>query len=194
MKHINPIYKEEIEKVFRYDADSNVLERKWERGGQWKVVNTSVSNNGDGYVLVHFNGRMIRVHRIIYTLVNNNIPEDMTIDHIDNVKTNNNINNLHRLSQRENVAKSKSGVSPCFHKGNQSYRVQENVKFSGKQHTFHFGCFKSKTEAKDFCNAYNNHFGYGKPLYKARLSTHKYWRSCMQTFKDSYFNTQEKYA
>ena len=193
MKTIIPIYKEEIEKVFRYDADSNVLERKWERGGKWRVANSSIANR-DGYVLVGFNGRSISVHRVIYTLVNGNIPEDMTIDHIDNDKTNNNINNLQLLSQRENVAKSSSGLKPFFHKRNQSYQVKEIVKFSEKQHNFHFKCFKTKSEALDFCNAYNSQFGYGKPLYKARLSTHKYWRSCMQTFKDSYFNTQEKYA
>lgn len=190
----NPIYKHELEKVFKYDVKANVLERKWERGGQWKVVNISDANATYGYVRVGFNGRMVQAHRVIYTLVNNNIPEDMTIDHIDNVKTNNNINNLHRLSQRDNVAKSSSGLAPRYRKDRQSYQVQENVMFSEKQHTFHFGLFKSKTEAKDFCNAYNAQFGYGKPLYKARLSTHKYWRSCMQTFKDSYFNTREKYA
>ena len=188
----NPIYKEELEKIFRYNADSNVLEKKW-KSGEWKIANSSVSNTSNGYIQVSFNGRNIKAHRLIFTLANGDIPKDMTIDHIDEVKTNNNINNLQLLSQRANVAKSSSGLSHFFHKDRQSYRVKEIVKFGEKRHTFHFKDFKIKTEALDFCNAYNSQFGYGKPLYKARLSTHKYWRSCMQTFKDSYFNTQEKY-
>ena len=192
MKTTIPIYKEELEKVFRYDADSNVLERKW-KSGECRAVNSSVEN-GDGYVRVGFNGRTIHVHRIIYTIFHGNIPKDMTIDHIDNVKTNNNINNLQLLSHRDNVAKSRLGLSPSFNKGNQSFQVQENIRFSGKRHNFHFKYFKSKTEADKFCNAYNSQFGYGKPQYSARTRTQEHWRACMINFKNFYFNTQEKYA
>lgn len=189
----NPIYKEEIEKVFRYDVKANVLERKF-KSGKWKIANTSVANSGDGYVHVYFNGRTIRIHRVIYTLANGDIPKDMTIDHIDNVKTNNNINNLQLLSHRNNKAKSSSGLSPCFAKCRQSYQVQELVWFEGERHNFHFGHFKIKAEALEFCNAYNNQFGYGKPQYSSRTRTPEHWRACMINFKNFYFNTQEKYA
>ena len=182
-----PIYREELEKVFRYDADSNVLERKL-KSGRCRVVNSSVANHNNGYVHVGFNGRTILVHRIIYTLIEGKIPDNKHIDHIDEVKTNNHIKNLQTLTNRDNLSKSKSGLSPYYHKDSQSYHVQEMVMFCEKQHSFHFGCFKIKSEADKFCNAYNNHFGYGKPLYKSRLSTHNYWRSCMHEFKDSYFN------
>lgn len=46
-----------------------------------------------------------RLHRLIWETLNGDIPKGMTIDHIDNVKTNNNLNNLQLLSRSENTAK-----------------------------------------------------------------------------------------
>ena len=189
----NPIYKEELEKVFRYNVESNVLEREL-KSGVCRVVKIDKANTRDGYVQVKFNGRNILAHRLIYTIVNGKIPDNKHIDHIDEVKTNNHIKNLQTLTNRDNLAKSKYGLSPRFRKDINSYRVEEKVKFGKKNQSFHFKYFKIKSEAKDFCNAYNAQFGYGKPLYKSRLSTPEYWRSCMQTFKDSYFNIQKEYA
>ena len=193
MKTIIPIYKHELDKVFRYNVESNVLEREL-KSGKWRAVNTSVANTSDGYVRANFNGRNTYVHRIIYTLVNGDIPVGMTIDHINNVKTNNNINNLQLLSNRDNLAKSSSVLSPYFAKCLQSYRIQGSVWFDEKPHSFHFKDFKIKAEALEFCNAYNSQFGYGKPQYSARTRTPEHWRACMINFKNFYFNTREKYA
>ena len=192
----NPIYKHELEKVFRYDVDSNVLERKWAKIGEWRVVKIDKANHSSGYILVKFNGRMIFAHRIIYTLIEGDIPDNMDIDHIDEVKTNNNISNLQLLSHRDNKAKSCPGLNPRYRKDINSYQVQELIWFGKKQHNCYFGCFETKTEAQRLCNAYNSQFGYGKPQYAARTRTPEYWRACMINFKDSYFNThtQEKYA
>ena len=194
MKTINPIYRDELKDVFRYNAETNVLERKWKKGGVWRAVNISVANHNKGYVLVGFDDRIILVHRVIYTLVHGNIPEDMTIDHIDNVKNNNHINNLQLLSHRDNKAKSCGGMKPYFNKHSQSYQVQEQVKFGEKSHAFHFEYFKILSDAQAFCKAYRAQFGFGMPLYKARDSTPEYWLECMQIFKDMYFNNREEYA
>ena len=188
----SPIYKQELEKVFRYKVESNILERKL-RSGEWKIVNSSVANCR-GYVRVNFKKRMIYAHRAIYTLVNGNIPENMQVDHIDNVKINNNINNLQILSNRDNIAKSLDGLTPKFSKDRNTYIVQEMLWVGKDRHSFSFGCFKTKCEAQLLCDAYNNQMGYGRPLYKARLSTHKYWRECLQGFKDSYFKNKDKSA
>ena len=193
MKHINPIYKKELEKVFRYDAEKNVLEKKW-KSGAWRAVNISVSTHNKGYVRVSFFVRMVLVHRVIFTLVSGNIPEGMTIDHIDNDKTNNNINNLQLLSHRDNIAKSCGGLKPRFHKASQNYQVEARARFGEKQHNFNFGSFKILTEAQALCDAYRAQFGYDMPLYKVRKSTPKYWKACMQTFKDMYFNTKGESA
>lgn len=186
--------KEELEEFFRYDVKKNILEKKWKRDGKWRVANSSIVNSSNGYVQVGFFGRMIQVNRLIYILVNGNIPDGMMVGRIDNDKTNNNINNLQLISRRHNKAKSSSGLKPNFHKSNQSYQVQEKVLFGKQRHTFNFGCFKSKSEAQELCNSYNAQFGYGKPLYDARESTPEYWRACMINFKNFYLNNQGEYA
>ena len=183
-----PIYKQELEEVFRYWEDSNILERRL------KIINTSISTNSTGYVLVRFGARMILAHRIIYTLTSGDIPENMHVDHIDNDKTNNDISNLQLLTHQENLSKSLAGLAPCFHKQCQSFQVQERAWFREKRHNFSFGSFKIESEALDFCTAYNNQFGLGRPQYSARTRTPEHWRACMINFKNFYFNTQEKYA
>lgn len=46
-----------------------------------------------------------RVHRLVYETFKGEIPQGMTIDHIDNNKANNHISNLQILSRGENTAK-----------------------------------------------------------------------------------------
>lgn len=180
-----PIYQTELEKMFRYDIDTNILERIW-RGLYWRVVKAKPRR--DGYCDVKFNGRNIRIHRLIYTLVYGDIPENFQIDHIDNNKANNNINNLQLLSPKDNSAKSGCGINPSFDYYQNSYRVRESVWFGEERHHFFFKHFKDKAEAQDFCDAYNALFGWGKPYYSARTGTHKEWLEYMKAFKAQYFN------
>ena len=52
--------------------------------------------------------KYITVHKLIYqTIYNTNVPADMTIDHIDGDKLNNNITNLQLLTREENVSKAR---------------------------------------------------------------------------------------
>ena len=70
--------------------------------------------NEDGYVQYCFsiNGKRFTLyeHRLVWMLNKGEIPEGMTVDHIDGVKTNNEIDNLQLLSRGENAAKSKSKI------------------------------------------------------------------------------------
>ena len=99
---------EELKEFFRYDIEKNTLERKWKKDGEWRVVNSSVANHSNGYIQVSYIYRLIYVHRLIYILVNGNIPEGMTIGHTDNDKSNNHISNLQLLSHRDNSEARKS--------------------------------------------------------------------------------------
>lgn len=58
--------------------------------------------NSNGYCLVRFNGRQMHYHRIVWTLLNGDIPEGMQIDHIDGNRVNNDVNNLRLVTPREN--------------------------------------------------------------------------------------------
>ena len=46
-----------------------------------------------------------RLHRLIWETFNGDIPNNLTIDHIDNNKQNNNINNLQLLTRGDNTSK-----------------------------------------------------------------------------------------
>lgn len=85
----------------------------------WKVSRGSISKfskagtlGSHGYVQIRLMGKFYLAHRLIYLLINGQIPEQ--IDHIDGDKTNNKIENLRSSTQSQNrmnsVGFSKSGV------------------------------------------------------------------------------------
>ena len=56
---------------------------------------------GSNYVSI----RNFKVHRLVYELFVGPIPPKYIVDHIDNVKTNNRVENLQAISQSENILK-----------------------------------------------------------------------------------------
>jgi hypothetical protein len=59
----------------------------------------------DGYHLVSFNKKMNCWHRLVYEYFHGNIPSDLEIDHINNNKSDNRIENLQLLTHKQNVNK-----------------------------------------------------------------------------------------
>lgn len=177
------IEKSEMEVIFRYNPVTYILERIF-RGKKWRVV--KLKPGISGYSRVSFNGRYILVHRLIYTLFHGNIDEDIHIDHWDGNPENNKISNLQPLSNRDNIAKSRAGVNPYFDEYLRKYRVQPSAWVEGKVRSVHLGYFKDEAEAEKMCDAYNETFGWNKPLYKARLGTYEEWLEYMEAFKNQY--------
>ena len=65
----------------------------------------------DGYLRISFNRlNSMGVHRVVYAWFHGEVPEGMVVDHIDNNKKNNNINNLQLLTPHENLCK---GTKKC---------------------------------------------------------------------------------
>ena len=58
--------------------------------------------NCNGYCFVRFKGRQMYYHRIVWVLLNGDIPVGMEIDHIDGNRVNNNIGNLRLVNHKEN--------------------------------------------------------------------------------------------
>ena len=88
------------------------------KGGQGRMDYTlarelAYKEDRDGYLTVCLsnmeNGkqkrRYITVHKIVFETFKGDIPNDLTIDHIDNNCKNNNINNLQLLTREENAVK-----------------------------------------------------------------------------------------
>ena len=52
--------------------------------------------------------RVIPVHRLVYAWFHNYVPEGMVVDHINNIKTDNRIENLQLLTPSENIWKDRA--------------------------------------------------------------------------------------
>lgn len=60
------------------------------------------SNNGNGYLKVKINGEDNYIHRVIYTKFIGEIPEGYDIDHLNHVRYDNRVINLHTKTKEQN--------------------------------------------------------------------------------------------
>ena len=87
---------DQVKSAFRYDPSTGILRWRIKRQGVYKGRKCN-SLDADGYYRVKFNGRSYRVHRLIWLYVYGYLPEYI-IDHRDQIKTNNRIENLREVS------------------------------------------------------------------------------------------------
>ena len=116
--------------------------------------------NGRGYLTIslYLDGdrKTQLVHKLVVEAFLNHIPCGMkvVVDHIDNDKQNNKLENLQLISQRENTSKDRVGgsskyIGVSFHKQMNKYRAQ--CWYDNKQK--HLGLFNTELEASE---AYND--------------------------------------
>jgi hypothetical protein len=100
-----------------------------------KILKSSI--NSKGYLTVRLSGKTFCVHQLVaITFLNHNLSGyKKVIDHIDNNKLNNNIENLKVVTQRENISRKNGRKVGVYKKGN-----YWNV-------SIHFFSFKSEEEA-----------------------------------------------
>jgi hypothetical protein len=67
-----------------------------------KVGDLCNHRNPDGYIRVGINGKQIMAHRIIWEMFNGAIPDGLQIDHINEVKDDNRIENLQLVTNKQN--------------------------------------------------------------------------------------------
>ncbi len=60
----------------------------------------------NGYKTIYIEGRMKYVHRVMWEIYKGEIPKGYEIDHINNKRNNNHINNLRCITKSENTRKS----------------------------------------------------------------------------------------
>lgn len=133
---------------FNYDGEKLI----------WKITSSYKIHVGDaagtltptGYISITLNGKKYRAHRIIWEMLKGTIPQNMQIDHIDGVRTNNKINNLllttnagnHKnMAQRVDNTSGTTGVTYCKRtkKWKAYIKYQSNLK--------HLGCFENLGDA-----------------------------------------------
>lgn len=118
----------EIAEYLSYDQES-ASGLRWIRGagnGRVRAGMEAGTLHHSGYFDVKFNGKIYRVHRVVYELEVGPIPKGMTVDHLDGVRTNNLISNLTVKTQRANNQNKRmysnnssgiKGVHEVTHKG-----------------------------------------------------------------------------
>lgn len=89
------------------------------KGGKEKVL--KVSDNGLNYLMVKLckdkKVKTIKVHKIVAMAFLNHNPDKtqkIVVDHINNITTDNSINNIQLISHRENTSKDKKGYTSKY--------------------------------------------------------------------------------
>jgi hypothetical protein len=92
--------------IFVYDETSKSCLRWKERGllkSKHKDLSAGCFNKVSKYYSVKFNKKNYQVHRIIFEMFNGKIPNGKFLDHIDNNRSNNKIENLRLATHSENM-------------------------------------------------------------------------------------------
>lgn len=141
----------DFEGVYQISNFGKVRSLKYNKS---RILKNILSSNGYYYVNLYKNKKLFnkRIHQLVAMAFFNHIPEgnNLVIDHIDNNKQNNNIENLQIITHGDNIYKGKKdsnnysklqGVS--FHKTNKKW--QSSIQINGKKK--HLGYFITEAEA-----------------------------------------------
>lgn len=116
-----------------------------------------VKTDKDGYyeVLISDNNKRtyMRLHRLVWETFNGNIPDDLTIDHIDTNRKNNSLANLRLLTRSKNSSIGRANKEPAiktfYELGGKIYsRIELQNKFNFNRKFWYKQ--KNKINDKDF--------------------------------------------
>ncbi len=136
--------------VFEY-RDGNLY---WKIDVKYKTKKGEMAGSlhSTGYVTLRYRKKAFYAHRVIFEMFNGKIPKGMRIDHINNIESDNRIENLRlatrsqnmrnrRGAARDNKTSGARGVSASCNK----WRAYTSL--NGKQ--LHLGLFNTKEEAAE---------------------------------------------
>ena len=98
------------EGIYEVSNFGNVKSLKFGKEKILKLLKTGRYRNYHQVILCkNKEKKQVHVHRLVYEAFVDRIPEGLTIDHKDNVGTNNKLENLHVMTQEENNRKAHLG-------------------------------------------------------------------------------------
>jgi len=151
--------KEKLNNLFEY-RDGELIRKVSGRGRSSKVGDSAGTRRPDGRVQVKVDGKDYLRYRLIWIMLNGEIPEGLDVDHIDNdaPKSDDRIENL-RLATRTQNLHNIEAKGCCWTRG--KWRAQ--IQHQGK--TTFLGYFKCETAA---------HFAYlkAKKKYAKEFAPH----------------------
>ena len=128
--------------------------RIWNRKFSGKIAG---SVNNQGYLTISVFGVVYAAHRVAWSIYHGADPQQMSVDHINMVKSDNRISNLRLASHKENLSNrkkqrnNKSGYKGVIFK-KQINKFVASICVNGKNK--HLGCFGSADEAYSaYCSA-----------------------------------------
>lgn len=142
---------EDISEIFELRGDELWRKAYVDAAGH-KLKERRVENTGtrsDGYSQVWINGRMEGYHRVVKCLeLKEDIPPGIQIDHRDGNPTNNSLDNLRLVTNRENQQnqhKHRAGklIGASFDKGRDKWKAK--ITLNGKR--YHLGRYDTELEA-----------------------------------------------
>lgn len=134
---------EELHRLFRYDRETGKLYWKISTANRIKVGDEAASLNSR-YLCVMIHYKSYLIHRIIYKMCHKVEPPTY-IDHINQIKTDNRLENLREIDNGHNVRRSANGKGVYVEAGRKKkYRAM--LQINGKEH--HIGRFYTYEEAR----------------------------------------------
>ena len=90
----------DLREWFNYDKDTGLVTRKKVQNRRHKVGEVCGSMNPDGYIIIRFNKKDYRVHRLAWLFEYGYMPDE--IDHINRKPFDNRLINLREVNHEEN--------------------------------------------------------------------------------------------
>lgn len=145
-----------LKELVEYDPVTGIFTAKIRRGVVRRGQQLGYLDPSNGYYRIGLDHQLHYAHRLAWLYVYGEWPQ--VIDHIDQYRTNNAINNLRNVTQSENIANQRP-------KGHRDVGVQKRgnkyrsmIMVQGKQ--IHLGTFTSEAEASaKRQDAYEKYFG-----------------------------------
>lgn len=139
----------ELKKILNYDSQTGVFTWISDMGRRVKAGQIAGCLHHSGYLQIRYNQKSYLAHRLAWLYVHGEWPKKH-LDHINGIKSQNNIDNLRQVSHAENTQNLKSsrgttgflGVSIDTARKN---RWSAKIKLNGKSK--HLGWFKTPEEA-----------------------------------------------
>ena len=111
------------------------------------------SKNNNYYYLLHFKGKELLLHRVVWTILNGEIPQGMQINHINADPKDNRISNLEVVTPPENYRRMSCHIGKKLKKRNKSgYNgVRYRVKRKSVEIVAQFAHESNKVQEISFC-------------------------------------------
>jgi len=149
--------KDILHELFEYRDGNLILKTNSTYNAKIGDIAGSIGNHG--YKQVRINGKDYLIHRLIFMYFNGKFPK--YVDHIDNDRLNNRIENLRECSNQQNSFNSKIGKNNTSGIKGVSWSKNRNkweAKIQVNRKTIHLGRFSDINEATKAVNYYRQHY------------------------------------